>query len=101
MIDLVKKTLLTGVGLAALTKDKAEELAKELANQMQLTGDKGKVFVDDVVAKSEKARKNLEDTVQRYVSDALKKMNIPTQDEIARLTDRIEQLERTIAEKLP
>ncbi len=36
MFDLIKKTLLTGVGLAAMAKDKIEELAKELAEKGKL-----------------------------------------------------------------
>ena len=33
MFDLIKKTMLTGVGLAAMTKDKVEALAKELSEK--------------------------------------------------------------------
>jgi hypothetical protein len=29
MFDLIKKTILAGVGFAAITKDKVEQLAKE------------------------------------------------------------------------
>ncbi len=37
MFDLIKKTLLTGVGLAVMTKDKVEELGKEFASQAKLS----------------------------------------------------------------
>lgn len=101
MIELVKKAMFTGAGLAALTTEKARDFAREMANQLQLTGDKGKQFIDDVVAESDKARKGLEENVQKYVADSLHRMKISTQDDIEKLCARIEQLEKTIAEKLP
>ena len=42
MFDLIKKTMLTGVGLAAMTKDKVEELAKELSKKGKLSEKEGK-----------------------------------------------------------
>ena len=101
MIDLIKKAMLTGVGLAALTKDKVEELAKEFAKATQLSGEKGKEFVDEMVSRSEKARKDLEATVQRFTAESLKRLNVPTRDDIANLSDRIAELERILASKAP
>ena len=37
MIDLIKKALYTGVGLAVFTKEKAEELVQELTKQAKLS----------------------------------------------------------------
>ena len=37
MIELIKKAIYTGVGFAVLTKEKAEELVKELAQQAQFS----------------------------------------------------------------
>jgi polyhydroxyalkanoate synthesis regulator phasin len=99
MVELIKKTLLAGVGLAALSKEKAEELAREIANATQTSGEKGKEFVDEVVARSNKARKDLEDTIQRYVTEQLKRLNLPTKDDITALNARIEELERSLAAK--
>lgn len=33
MFDIIKKVMLTGVGLAAMTKDKVEEVARDLAKK--------------------------------------------------------------------
>ncbi len=101
MVDLIKKALLTGVGLAALTKEKAEEVGREIAKAAQLSGDKGKEFVDEVVARSEKARTELEATVQRLTTDALARMNLPSRDDIRALTERVAELERLLASRTP
>jgi polyhydroxyalkanoate synthesis regulator phasin len=99
MFDLIKKAMLTGVGLAVMSKEKAEQLARELADAAHLSSDKGQEFVEEVVGRSEKMRKELEETVRRVVSDQLKQTDIATRDDIAQLRARIEELERTIAAK--
>jgi polyhydroxyalkanoate synthesis regulator phasin len=99
MMDLFNKAFLTGVGLAALTAEKAEEFAKELAKTAQLSGEKGKEFVDEVMARSEKARHDLEAVVQRLTAESLKRLNLPTRDDIAKLNDRVAELERMVASK--
>ena len=101
MVDLFKQAFLTGVGLAALTAEKAEEIAKEFAKTAQLSGDKGKEFVNEVMSRSAKARKDMEATVQRFTAESLRRMNIPTREDIAALSDRIAELERIVASKTP
>ena len=56
MLNLIKKTMLTGVGLAGLTKNKVEKLAKELAKKGKLSEKEGKKLVDDLL----KNRRRLE-----------------------------------------
>lgn len=48
MFDIIKKVVLTGVGLAAMTKDKVEEVARDLAKKGKLTEKEGKELVDDL-----------------------------------------------------
>ena len=65
MIDLIKKTLLTGVGLAVMTKEKVEELGKDLVSQAKLSEHEGKEFVDNLLKQSETAREGLRGPDQR------------------------------------
>ncbi len=97
MIELMKKTLLAGVGLTLMTKDKVEEMAREMTKSAQMSKEKGEEFVKEAVARAQKGREDLEAAVQRVVSETLKKTNLPTRDDLARLTARIEQLEQTLA----
>jgi polyhydroxyalkanoate synthesis regulator phasin len=99
MFDLIKKTMLTGVGLAAMTKDKVEELAKELAEKGKLTEKEGKELVNDLLKKSEKAKKDMEGQIERVVKDTMKKMNIAGAEELSNLTKRVKKLETALKEK--
>ena len=56
MVNLIKKAFYTGLGLAVLTKEKAEELVKEIAQQAKLSEHEGKELVDSLMKQSDQAR---------------------------------------------
>jgi len=94
MFAFIKKSLLAGIGLALMTKDKVEELGKELVERGEMSEKEGKEFIDELVKKSEKARKDLDGKIERLVQDAIEKTNVATKKDIEKLAARIEQLER-------
>ncbi len=61
MIDLIKKALYTGVGLAVLTKEKAEELVHELTKQAKLSEQEGKELFDGLLKQSEQCSQRFSD----------------------------------------
>ncbi|MBC2695719.1 MAG: hypothetical protein HF982_10690 [Desulfobacteraceae bacterium] len=99
MFDIIKKVMLTGVGLAAITKDKVEDLARDLAKKGELTEKEGKKLVDDLLTKSEKAKEDLEKEIEKVVKDTMKKMNLAGAEELSNLTKRIIKLEQALKEK--
>jgi len=93
MLDLAKRGVLTGIGLASLTKDKIEELAENIIEESKLSEEEGRKLVDDLLKQSEEARKNLEEEVKKTVGDALEKLDIPSRKDFEDLEARIEKLE--------
>ena len=96
MFDFMKKTMLAGVGLAAMTKDKVEELARELTEKGEISEKEGRELIDDLLKKSEQARKDLEAKVEDMVRKVLEKMNVATREDIARLEKKIGFLEQKV-----
>ncbi|MEA3358729.1 MAG: polyhydroxyalkanoate synthesis regulator [Thermodesulfobacteriota bacterium] len=94
MINLIKKTILTGAGLAAMTKDKVEELAKELTEKGEMSEKEGKELIDELLKKSEQARKDLEIKVESIVEKVLGKMNLAGKEDISKLEKRLDRLEK-------
>ena len=94
MLDLIKKTLFTGVGLAAMTADKIEELARELVQKGELSEKDGRELVDDLLKRSEEARKEWEKRIKGLVQEIIEKANLATQEEVENLAARIERLEK-------
>ncbi len=57
--------MLTGLGLAVITREKLDELTTELIEKGEITGKKGKKPVDELLKKSETARKDLENWLEK------------------------------------
>lgn len=92
MFDLIKKTLLTGVGLAVMTKEKVEELGKDLASQAKLSEHEGKEFVDHLLKQSDTARKDLEARINSAVQKVVSGLNLASKEEVAKLSAKVEEL---------
>lgn len=92
MLDIIKRTLLTGVGLAVMTRDKVEELGKELVEQAKLSESEGKEFVDNLMTQSENARKDFETRINTAVQKAVSTLNLASKDEVAKLSAKVEEL---------
>jgi len=93
MFDIIKKTMLTGVGLAAMTRDKFEEMAKELTEKGEMTEKEGRELVDELVKKSEKAKKDLETKMEGIAEKVLGKMNLVTKEDMSKIEKRLKRLE--------
>lgn len=92
MFDLIKKSLLTGVGLAVMTKEKVEELGKELASQAKLSENEGQEFVDNLIKQSDTARKDFEARINSAVQKAVSTLNLASRDEVTKLSAKVEEL---------
>lgn len=92
MIDLIKKALYTGVGMAVLTKEKAEEVVKELTQQAKLSEQEGKELLDGLLKQSEQARADFEARVDNAVLSVVKRLNLASKDEVNSLRTKIDEL---------
>lgn len=105
MLELLKKGFYTGLGLASITKEKAEELAKELVKKGELSEKEGKGFVEEILKKSKEAAQEFEKRAETLVYNAIKKIDVPSKKEFTAITQRlailegkIEDLKKKIAE---
>lgn len=96
MIELVKKALLTGVGVAALSKEKAEELVKDIVEKGKMTEQEGQKLVDQLLTSSEEARKELQKQIETKVQAALEKMDLAKKSELDALKLEIEELRKKL-----
>jgi polyhydroxyalkanoate synthesis regulator phasin len=96
MLDLIKKTMLTGIGLALLAKDEIEDLAKELTEKGKMTEKEGKQFLGDLQERYEEVQRKLEQRVEKTVKEFLKKADVVTGDELKALKKEIRELKKAI-----
>jgi polyhydroxyalkanoate synthesis regulator phasin len=93
MFEDLKKNIDKGLDIAFMNAEKLAQAAKDLAKENKLTKEEAKKLYDYLVKKSEDAKKNLESDLQVLVKNTLKKMNIPTQDDLKKMEARIKKLE--------
>jgi len=96
MPDLIKKTLLTGIGLALKTWDEVEDLAKELVDKGKMSEKDGRKFLQDIKKRYEETQKKLEARVEKTVKEFLKKSDVVTADELKALKKEVRELKKMI-----
>jgi len=97
MFDLMKKTMLTGVGLALNAWDEVEDLAKELVDKGKLNEKEGTKFLKDLQKRYEDTQKKLEARVEQSVDKFLKKANVVTGDDLKALKNEVRDLKKMIS----
>ena len=97
MKEILKSILYTGIGAAFLTKEKIEEIQKDLSEKGKLSQEEGKQFMEELRLKSEKARDQLDLWVNKRVEERVHQLNLVTKDEIADLQRKIDELHAIVA----
>jgi polyhydroxyalkanoate synthesis regulator phasin len=98
MVDLIKKAFFTGLGLAVLTKEKAEELVKDFAEQAKLSEHEGKELVDSMMKQSDQARNDFQSKIDETVQAVVSRLNLASKDEVASLKAKIDELSAKIGQ---
>ena len=96
MLEIVEKTLLTGIGAMALTQKKAEELIDDLKKRMNLTEEEGKNLLDKLRDAAKDNQKKLEEMAQDEVKKACTRIGVVTTEEFKKLQRKVEQLEKQL-----
>jgi polyhydroxyalkanoate synthesis regulator phasin len=98
MIDLIKKTLLAGVGAAVVTKEKVEETLNDYVRQGKVKAEDARIIADKI---AEQGRKEFEDVSQKLATKlseiASRAGGEKADDRVAALEQRIRDLEAKLA----
>ena len=98
MLNIIKKSMLTGIGLALIAKDEIEDLAKELVNKGKMSENEGTKFLEDLQKRYDETQQKLEEKLQKAVKDFMKKADVVTGDELKGLKKEIRELKKAISE---
>jgi len=94
--EIIKKTMLAGIGLALKTKDELEDIVKEYVKKEEMSEKEGKKFLDDLQKRYDETREKLEEKIEKSVGEILKKADIATGKDIAGLKGEISKLKEEI-----
>ncbi|MDY0376754.1 MAG: hypothetical protein RBQ72_13630 [Desulfobacterium sp.] len=98
MLEYMKKSFLTGVGLALRSKKEMEELARDFAEKSKLDREEGEKFFEDVMDKYDEAVKKLDRQVEKAVEKVLKKTDLTRQSDFNKLKGEIAEIKKLLKE---
>jgi len=101
MIDLVKKTMLAGIGLAVVTKDKVLESLDEFVEQGTLTKDEALAMSDKIVAEGKAETEKAKVEASKLFMEMLNRANVVTKDQYDALAARVTELEGRLHREFP
>lgn len=99
MLDLLKKTAYTGLGLAFMTQEKVREVARDLSQKAKLSEEDGRKFADELDAKAKEARDQFEDRVAKAVAAAVAKLPSPCTGTLTAIEARLTAIEEALKAK--
>lgn len=96
MKNLIKKSLLLGMGAISLTREKAEKIVRELEEKGEVTSNETKDFVNELVEKGEQERMLFKDAIKKELTSLQESMGLPSKTDLAALGERIKRLEERV-----
>jgi len=97
LADTIKKTMLTGIGLALKTRDELDDLVKDIEKKFDMSEKDGKKFLKDLQKKYDENQRKLEEKAEKAAKEFLKKADIVTADELKGLKKEIRDLKKAIS----
>ena len=93
MKNLLKKSMLLGIGALSVTRDKAESLVRELEEKGEVSSREAKDFIDELVDKGEQERRTLNDMVGKELNRLRGVMGLVTREELRAFEARLQRIE--------
>lgn len=93
MIDIIKKTLLAGVGAAIVTKEKVEAALDEFVKQGKVSSAEARAMADKIAADGRREFDILSNELNEKLRDFVSRRDHTVQDRLAALEARVAALE--------
>lgn len=94
--EIGKKVMEIGLGLVSVTEKKVREVAAELIKRGEIKKEAAEKFVDNLLKKTEKDRKDLEERLTGAVRKVIEKIPLATKKELDEIKKKIESLEKKL-----
>ncbi len=95
--EYLERSLLMGIGVLSLTREKAQSLAEEMIQQGKATHGEVKGLTEGLVKRGEEERNALRKVVREEFDASLREMRLATASDIKTLQAEIEKLKAQLA----
>ena len=96
VFDLLRKFTLAGIGVLSFTREKAEQLAKELVDKGHASTEEARRFVDELVARGEKEREELRSRIGSAIKKHRDEWDLARRSDVVDLQERVRRLEERV-----
>jgi len=97
--DVVRKLALLGVGVASLTKEKAEKLTAGLVKKGNITQTEGRKLTQELIKKSVATKNDLEKKIDTELKKAMNSAKFAKDSDVKRLEKKVALLEKKLSAK--
>ena len=97
MIDLIKKTLLAGVGAAVITKEKVEDTLGDYVRQGKVKVEDAKIIASKIAEQGRKEFEDVSQTLAAKIQEVASRAGEKSDPRVAALEERIRALEAKLA----
>jgi polyhydroxyalkanoate synthesis regulator phasin len=92
MFETLDKMMLAGLGAISMTRERAEKIFDEYVSRGKLEKESRTGFVKEIMDAVDRNRQELEKLIDKQVRETVEHLNMPTQDDIQRLEQKIDKL---------
>lgn len=93
LTDTLRKMMLVSIGALTLTKEKAEQLVKELSEKGQVSQSEARGFVREVMEKGDRERQAIQNAVTKEVRKIREEIGWASKKDLSELNERLRRIE--------
>jgi polyhydroxyalkanoate synthesis regulator phasin len=94
MFELLKKSILAGLGTVVVTKSKVQETMQKMVEQGKISSEEADRFTREIVETGESEFREIRDEVSKAINKTLSELNIADREEVDKLHSRLQELEK-------
>jgi polyhydroxyalkanoate synthesis regulator phasin len=95
--DVIEKTLLLGLGAAALTRDSVQRVADEFVRRGQLSAEEGREMVEDLAVRSREEARSALRGADSVIQSVIREFGVASRRDLDDLEFKSRQLEHRLA----
>ncbi|MFP4213483.1 MAG: phasin family protein [Desulfohalobiaceae bacterium] len=95
-MELIRKTILAGLGTAVVTRSKIKETMHNLVEQGKLTTEEAEKYSQELIEAGEKEFGELRQETLENLQSFASQMNLAKQDDLQALTEKVQNLEKRL-----
>ena len=92
MFEKFDKLMMAGLGVATMTREKAEQLFDEYVEKGKASKEDRGGFVKDVMDRADESRRDLEKLISEQIRNVVNGMELATKDDVKRIEAKLDQL---------